>query len=193
MRVAEGVDLQCRDVTRQQGEVLRGRGEHVPGIEIHKGHEEVEADGRCGGDDEVGEGVVADCFGGIVVLELVDDNVDRGEGCVGHDETVADHTPKEHLFSALRTVAHGQDELHADEQRASVAEDVEDDLADAVAEGIHLWVSERTGDEVEGEVEIGKREEREHELHELVEELNVEEYLAPDGVVGRPDLLKVEQ
>jgi hypothetical protein len=30
-------------------------------------------------------------------------------------------------------------------------------------------------------------------LHELVDEFDVEEDLAPDGVVGRPDLLEMKQ
>lgn len=61
-----------------------------------------------------------------------------------------------------------------------------------MTEGIHVWVCERAGDEVEREVEVGEGEEREHELHELVDEFDVEEDLAPEGMVGRPDLLEVE-
>jgi hypothetical protein len=62
-----------------------------------------------------------------------------------------------------------------------------------VAEGIEFWVGERTGDEVEGQVEVGEREECEQKLHELVDEFDVEQDLTPDGVVGRPDLLEVEE
>lgn len=155
----------------------------MPWVEVHEGHEEVEADGGGGGDDEVGKCVVADGFGRVAMFELVDNDIDGGEGCVCHDDAVADHAPEEHLLGTLRAVAHGEDELHADEQCASVAEDVEDNLADAVTEGIHLRVGKRTSDEVEGEVEVGEREEREHELHELVDELNVQKDLAPDSVV----------
>lgn len=44
--VAEGVDLEGADVRGEQGEVLRGRGEHVPWIQVEEGHEEVKASGR---------------------------------------------------------------------------------------------------------------------------------------------------
>ena len=40
----------------------------MPGVQIHEGHEEVEADGGSGGDDEVGEDVVADGFLGFRVF-----------------------------------------------------------------------------------------------------------------------------
>lgn len=41
--VAKGVDLQGADVRGEKSEILRGGGEHVPGVEIKKGHQEVEA------------------------------------------------------------------------------------------------------------------------------------------------------
>jgi hypothetical protein len=83
--------------------------------------------------------------------------------------------------------------LHADEQRARVAQDVEDVFADVMAEGVHFGVSEGTGDEVEGEVEVGEREEGEEELDELVHEFDVQQDFAPDGVVGCPYLFEVQQ
>ena len=43
MGVAEGVDLQGADVGGEEGEVLRAGGEHVPGVEVEEGHEEVQA------------------------------------------------------------------------------------------------------------------------------------------------------
>ena len=43
--VAEGVDLEGADVGGEEGEVLGRGGEHVPGVEVEEGHEEVEADG----------------------------------------------------------------------------------------------------------------------------------------------------
>ena len=36
----------------------------MPRVEVEEGHEEVEADGGAGGDDEVGENVVAEVEGG---------------------------------------------------------------------------------------------------------------------------------
>lgn len=49
--VAEGVDLKGTDVTWQKHEILSRGGEHVPGIEVEEGHQEVEAYGGGGGDD----------------------------------------------------------------------------------------------------------------------------------------------
>ena len=43
--VAEGVYLEGADVGREKGEVLGRGGEHVPGVEIKEGHQEVETDG----------------------------------------------------------------------------------------------------------------------------------------------------
>ena len=60
MRVAEGVDLQGADVGGQQHEVGGRGGEHVPGVEVQEGHEEVDADCGTRRDDEVGEDVVAE-------------------------------------------------------------------------------------------------------------------------------------
>jgi len=62
-----------------------------------------------------------------------------------------------------------------------------------VTKRIHFRVGEGTGDEVEGQVEVGKREESEQELHKLIDEFDMEEDFAPDGVVGCPDLLEVKK
>lgn len=61
-----------------------------------------------------------------------------------------------------------------------------------MAEGIKFRVCQRPRDEVEGEVEVCEREEGEHEGDKLVDEFDVQECLAPDSVVGSPDLLEVE-
>ena len=98
--VAEGVDLEGADVGGEQGEVLGRGGEHVPGVEVEEGHEEVEADGGGGGDDQVGEDVVAELEGGVRVAELGDDDVEGGEGGVGHDYRVDYHAGHEHAFGA---------------------------------------------------------------------------------------------
>ena len=58
----------------------------MPGVEVEEGHEEVEADGGAGGDDEVGEDVVAQVEGDGGGFELGDDDVDRGEDGVDHDD-----------------------------------------------------------------------------------------------------------
>lgn len=88
--VAEGVDLERADVGGEQGKVLRRGGEHVPGIEVEEGHEEVEADGGAGGDDQVREEVVAQLEGGAGRAQLEDDDVESREGGVGHDDRVDD-------------------------------------------------------------------------------------------------------
>lgn len=156
--VAEGVDLERADVGGEEGEVLCRAGEHVPGVEVEEGHEEIEADGGEGADDEVGEDVVAEGVGGgvggdgleAVVFELEDDDEEGGEGGVGHDDGVGDHGGEEHAFGALGAVAHAEDELQADEEDAGVAEDGEDVSADVVAERVDLGIGETAGDEVEG-------------------------------------------
>lgn len=98
--VAEGVDLEGADVGGEEGEVLGRGGEHVPGVEVEEGHEEVEADGGGGGDDQVGEHVVAEREAGVRVAELADDDVEGREGGVGHDDGVDDHAGHEHAFGA---------------------------------------------------------------------------------------------
>lgn len=191
MRITKRVDLEGANVARQQGEILRGGGEHVPGIEVEEGHEEVEADGCRGGDDEVREDVVAELLLGFGVAELHDDDVDGGEGGVGHDDAVRGHAAEEHFLGALRAVAHAEDELDADGQHAGVTQNVEYVLSNIVAKGVEFGISERTRNEVKGEVEVGEREEGEHELNELIDELDVQKGLAHDGVVSCPDLFEV--
>ena len=88
--VAESIDLEGTDVGREEGEVLCGGGEHMPGVEVKEGHEEVEANGGGGGDDEVGEDVVADGEGGFGGAKLDNDNVEGTKGGVGHDDGVDD-------------------------------------------------------------------------------------------------------
>ena len=105
--VAEGVDLQGADVGGEEGEVLCGRGEHVPGVEIEEGHEEVEADGGGGGDDEVGEDIVAhdECSEGV--FELGDDDVHGAEEGVAHDNRIYDHAGHEHSLGTICQTVRG--------------------------------------------------------------------------------------
>ena len=108
----------------------------MPWIQVHEGHEEVETNRCRSRDNEVGKNVGTDRLFRLRILELDNDNVEGSEGSVSHDDTIHDHTPEEHLLGTLGSVTHRQDELHADEQRACVAEDVEDVFSDVVAEGI---------------------------------------------------------
>ena len=101
VRVAEGVDLQRADVRWEQGEVLRRGSDHVPWIQVQEGHEEVQAHGRGGRDDQVGEDVVAQTQLGEGILELDDDDVERGEGVVGHDYGIDDHAGHEHFLCTV--------------------------------------------------------------------------------------------
>ena len=64
----------------------------MPGIEVEEGHEIIEANGRAGGDDEVGEDVVAEDEGGSWVFELGDDDEEGGEGGICHNNGVDDQT-----------------------------------------------------------------------------------------------------
>lgn len=74
----------------------------MPGVEIEEGHEEVQADGRGGGDDEIGEDVVADGDGSFIIAgvrgELEDDDVEGAEGGVGHYYRVDNHGREEHFL-----------------------------------------------------------------------------------------------
>lgn len=192
--VAEGVDLEGADVGGQEHEVLARRGEHVPGVEVEEGHDEVEADGGEGRDDEVREDVLAEVdIRVVLLLELPHDDEDCGKGRVDHDDAVGDHAEHVQFLGALRTVAEGEDELCADEQHAGVPEEGEDVETNVVTEGVYCRVGETAGDEVEGEVEVCQGEVGEHELQELVDEFDVEEDLAGEGVVGGPDLLEVDE
>ena len=62
-----------------------------------------------------------------------------------------------------------------------------------MAEWIDAVVGQRAGDEVEGQVEVGEGEEGEEEGDELIEEFDVEQDFAREGVVSLPDLLEVDQ
>lgn len=92
----------------------------MPRIQVHEGHEEVETNRRPHRDNKVGEDISPYCLWCFWIFELDDDDVEGGEGSVRHDDTVHDHTPKEHLLGSLGSITHRQDELHADEQGACV-------------------------------------------------------------------------
>jgi len=112
--VAKGVDLESANVGGEEHEVRGGGGEHVPGVEVEEGHEEVDAYGGTSGDDKVGEDVVAEVEALGMGFKLADYDVDAGEGVVGHDYCVDYHGGEVELFGALGPVAHGEDELCAD-------------------------------------------------------------------------------
>mgnify|MGYP007031667308 CR=1 FL=1 len=108
MRVADGVDLQRADVRRQEDQVLQEGGEHAPGVEIHKGHDEAGANGRYCGHDDVNKDVIAQHQVWIVLkTELADDDVDASENGPRHDDGVDDHGRDVHLFGALGSIAQG--------------------------------------------------------------------------------------
>lgn len=98
--VAEGVDLEGADVGREEGEVLGRGGEHVPGVKVEEGHEEVEAHGGGGGDDEVGEEVVAEFEVRRGGFELKDYYVEGREGGVGHYDRIDDYAGHEHSLGS---------------------------------------------------------------------------------------------
>ena len=73
----------------------------------------------------------------------------------------------------MGSITHGEDKLCADEKYAGIPQDCKDYFADVVAERINSLVAERSGDEVEGEVEVRKGEIGEEQTNELVKKLNV--------------------
>jgi len=128
-----------------------------------------------------------------VGLELDHDDINRGESRVCHDDCVGYHTAKEHLSCSLGPVAHAEDKLQANKEDTCVTEDHEDILPNVVAEWVDSWVSERTRDEIEDQVEVGEGEVGEEEGYELVNEFDVKEDLACDGMIRRPYLPEMDE
>ncbi len=58
--VTESVHLQRAYVRRKEGKVLRGRGKHVPRVEVEERHEEVDSDCGASRDNKVREDVIAE-------------------------------------------------------------------------------------------------------------------------------------
>lgn len=162
MRVTEGIDLQGADVGGEECEVLGGRGEHVPRVEVEEGGVEVQPDGGGEGHGEVGEDVVAkgNAFG-ILVGELAYNDINGCECRINHDNTVDDHGCEIQLLCSLRSVTHTQNKLGRDTKDTNIFEEEEYVFSDIVAEGVDRRVCQRAGDEVEGEVEVGEGEEGE--------------------------------
>ena len=63
----------------------------MPRVEIEEGHEEIESDGRGGGNDEIGEDVIAEHDGASRIFELPYHDEDGGKGGVNHDDAVDYH------------------------------------------------------------------------------------------------------
>ena len=108
-----------------------------------------------------------------MLRKLAYHDINRSEGCVDHDDSVDQHAAEVQSFCSLRAVTHRQDELCADEEHTDVAQEVEYVFAHVRSEGVDSRVSERSGDEVEGQVEVRKREEGEDQRQELIHELDV--------------------
>ena len=130
----------------------------MPWVEVEKGHHEVETDGRAGADDQVGEEIVAH-LQVVGFFELFDDDEDGAECRVCHYYAVDEHGAEEHLLRSLWTIAHGENELHGDEEDACVSKDVEDVFAeiDLATSRVECRIGERASDEVKGEVEVAER------------------------------------
>ena len=126
-------------------------------------------------------------------FELVDNNVERGEGGIRHDHAVADQCGHVHPLRALGAIAHAEDKLQTNEKYAGIPHDDKDVQSDVVAERVDSWVGQAAGDEVEGEVEVGEGEEGEQQRYELVHEFDVQENLAGNRVVGVPDLAEMHK
>lgn len=77
----------------------------MPWVEVEEGHDEVEADGGGGGDDEVGEEVVAEFEVRRWRFELEDYDVEGREGGVGHYDRVDDYAGHEHSLGSVRGAA----------------------------------------------------------------------------------------
>ncbi|RDA92146.1 hypothetical protein CP533_5577 [Ophiocordyceps camponoti-saundersi (nom. inval.)] len=97
------------------------------------------------------------------------------------------------LPGALRPITEREDKLRSDEQDADVSKNGEDDGTHIVTKGVGLRIGEAAGDKVKGQVEVGEGEVGEEQLEKLVRELDEEEGLAGDGVVGGEDLTALEE
>lgn len=62
-----------------------------------------------------------------------------------------------------------------------------------MSEWIDTLFGQSTGNKVKGQIEIGEGEVGEEKLAELVDEFNVQENLASDGVVGRQNLSELDE
>ena len=58
---------------------------------------------------------------------------------------------------------------------------------------IDLWIRDRTGNKVEGQVEVGQRKEGEQQIDELVDEFDVKQDLSSNAMIGTPNLLEVNE
>jgi hypothetical protein len=83
--------------------------------------------------------------------------------------------------------------LRANQENQSISQNRKQNHADVVTEWVNLRIRDRASDEVEGEVEVGQREECEQEIDELVDELDVQKDLACNAVVGIPDLSEMHK
>lgn len=58
---------------------------------------------------------------------------------------------------------------------------------------IDLWIRDRTGNKVEGQIEVGQRKEGEQQIDELVDEFDVKQDLSSNAMIGTPNLLEVNE
>jgi hypothetical protein len=61
---------------------------------------------------------------------------------------------KEREDSPLRSITHGKDKLETHHQDTSVSQHDEDVVSKIMPEWVNLVISERTGNEIEGEIEV---------------------------------------
>jgi len=62
-----------------------------------------------------------------------------------------------------------------------------------VTKRIDLWIRDRTGNKVEGQIEVGQRKEGEQQIDELVDEFDVKQDLSSNAMIGTPNLLEVNE
>jgi len=62
-----------------------------------------------------------------------------------------------------------------------------------VTKRIDLWIRDRTGNKVEGQVEVGQRKEGKQQIDELVDEFDVKQDLSSNAMIGTPNLLEVNE
>ena len=78
----------------------------MPGIQVQERHQEIESNCRSEGHDQVREEIMSDFQVTGVFLQLVDYDVDAGEGVVGHDHRVDYHGSEIEFARTLWSVPH---------------------------------------------------------------------------------------
>ena len=130
MPVAEGVDHQDVDIGGHEEEVLAEGGEHVPGVEVEEGGDEVETEGggngdeddarAAGGEEGFHDFVCVFAREAQAVGEGVDDEIDGVDDYVELHDAEEDEGGDVADFASFGSVSQCEDELEQNEAEVEV-------------------------------------------------------------------------